>query len=319
MPFIGTQPEVGGYSVLDNLTASATASYTLQKDSANFTPSSANQLLVSLNGVIQKPGSSFTVSGSTLTFSSALDSSDSIDFILAMGEPLLVGTPSDGTINANKLASNAVTTAKITDSNITTAKIATDAVTGAKLANDIGISTTGNIATTGSGTVTSAGLITASAGVAIGGTGSANTLDDYEEGTWTPAIVGASNTPTYYNQVGRYTKIGRSVTIQCFLQTNVSPTYSNGNTQFKISGVPFNLVAIGYTGGQGTVNSQTFRFTSGDNDQGSTGSHLTVGINADEQLIFHNTGSGETRGSVENSGTTSGFIIEATLTYFTDV
>ena len=36
MPFIGTQPEVGGYSVLDNLTASATASYTLQKDSANF-------------------------------------------------------------------------------------------------------------------------------------------------------------------------------------------------------------------------------------------------------------------------------------------
>ena len=93
--------EVGGYSVLDALTASATASYTLQKNSANFTPSSANQLLVSLNGVIQKPGSSFTVSGSTLTFSSALTSSDSIDFILAMGEPLLVGTPSDGTLMQN--------------------------------------------------------------------------------------------------------------------------------------------------------------------------------------------------------------------------
>ena len=322
MPFIGTQPEVGGYSVLDALTASATASYTLQLNSANFTPSSANQLLVSLNGVIQKPGSSFTVSGSTLTFSSALDSSDSIDFILAMGEPLLVGTPSDGTINANKLASNAVTTAKITDGNITTAKIATDAVTGAKLANDIGISTTGNIATTGSGTVTSAGLITASAGVAIGGTGSANTLDDYEEGTWTPAIVGTSNTPTYYNQVGRYTKIGRLVNIQCFLQTNVSPTYSNANTQFKISGVPFNLVAIGYTGSVGSVNSQTLGFSSGDNDQGvgvsPSGSHLTVGINADEQLIFHVTGSGETRGYVENSGTTGGFIIEAVLTYYTD-
>ena len=113
MPFIGTQPEIGGYSVLDALTASATASYTLQKDSTNFTPSSANQLLVSLNGVIQKPGSSFTISGSTLTFSSALSSSDSIDFILAMGEPLLVGTPSDGTVNADKLATNAVTDAKI--------------------------------------------------------------------------------------------------------------------------------------------------------------------------------------------------------------
>ena len=103
MPFIGTQPEVGGYSVLDALTASATASYTLQKDSANFVPNTANQLLVSLNGVIQKPGSSFTVSGSTLTFSSVLTSSDSIDFILAMGEPLLVGTPSDGTITNAKM------------------------------------------------------------------------------------------------------------------------------------------------------------------------------------------------------------------------
>ena len=80
MPFIGTQPEVGGYSVLDALTASATASYTLQLNSANFVPASANQLLVSLNGVIQKPGSSFTVSGSTLTFSCALSSSESIDF-----------------------------------------------------------------------------------------------------------------------------------------------------------------------------------------------------------------------------------------------
>ena len=124
MPFIGTQPDVGGYSVLDNLTASATASYTLQKDSANFVPSSANQLLVSLNGVIQKPGTSFTVSGSTLTFSSALTSSDSIDFILAMGEPLLVGTPSDGTVNTDKLASNAVTNAKIA-SGVSASKLTT--------------------------------------------------------------------------------------------------------------------------------------------------------------------------------------------------
>ena len=123
MPFIGTQPEVGGYSVLDALTASATASYTLQKGSANFNPSSANNLLVSLNGVIQKPGSSFTVSGSTLTFSSALDSSDSIDFIIAMGEPLMIGTPSDGTVNTDKLASSAVTSAKIANSAVTDAKI----------------------------------------------------------------------------------------------------------------------------------------------------------------------------------------------------
>ena len=135
MPFIGTQPDVGGYSVLDALTASATASYTLQLNSANFVPSSANQLLVSLNGVIQKPGSSFTVSGSTLTFSSALSSSDSIDFILAMGEPLLVGTPSDGAVNTTQLATNAVSSAKIASSAVTDAKIA--AMTATKLTGTV--------------------------------------------------------------------------------------------------------------------------------------------------------------------------------------
>ena len=136
MPFIGTQPDVGGYSVLDNLTASATASYTLQKDSANFVPSSANQLLVSLNGVIQKPGTSFTVSGSTLTFSSALTSSDSIDFILAMGEPLLIGTPSDGTVSTAKIATDAVSTAKIAADAITAAKLADNAVVTANIVDD---------------------------------------------------------------------------------------------------------------------------------------------------------------------------------------
>jgi hypothetical protein len=41
----------------------------------------------------------------------------------------------------------------------------------------------------------------------------ANTLDDYEEGTWTPVMYGTSSDPTftYVNQIGRYTKIGNLV------------------------------------------------------------------------------------------------------------
>ena len=77
MAYIGKSPQIGAYSMLDNLTASATASYSLTLDSVAFVPESANHLIVSLNGVIQKAGSSFTVSSSTLTFSSALTSSDS--------------------------------------------------------------------------------------------------------------------------------------------------------------------------------------------------------------------------------------------------
>ena len=69
MPFIGQEPITGAYHVLDAITASATATYNLQLNSGAFSPATANQLLVSLNGVIQKPGSSFTVAGSQITFS----------------------------------------------------------------------------------------------------------------------------------------------------------------------------------------------------------------------------------------------------------
>tara|TARA_A100001037_G_scaffold26437_2_gene21467 strand:- start:1803 stop:2807 length:1005 start_codon:yes stop_codon:yes gene_type:complete len=102
MSYIGKEPQVGAYNMLDNLTASATASYSLTLDSVAFVPESANHLLVSLNGVIQKAGSSFTVSGSTLTFSSTLASSDSIDFVLALGNVLDIGTPSDATVTNAK-------------------------------------------------------------------------------------------------------------------------------------------------------------------------------------------------------------------------
>ena len=108
MAYIGKEPQVGNYSVLDAISASSTASYTMQLSSTNFTPESANHLIVSLNGVIQKPGSSYTVSGSTITFSSSLTSSDSIDFIIALGNVLDVGTPTDGTVTNAKLASDVI-------------------------------------------------------------------------------------------------------------------------------------------------------------------------------------------------------------------
>ena len=72
-------------------------------------PESANHILCSLNGVIQKPGSSFTVSSSTLTFSSNLATGDSIDFVILLGDTLSVGTPSDSTVTSAKLSGNIVT------------------------------------------------------------------------------------------------------------------------------------------------------------------------------------------------------------------
>ena len=113
MPFIGQQPITGAYSKLDAITTSATATYNLLLDSAAYSPASANHLLVSLNGVMQAPQDSFTVSGSTITFASALTSSDNIDFIMALGDVLNIGTPSDGTVTAAKIGTGAVTDAKL--------------------------------------------------------------------------------------------------------------------------------------------------------------------------------------------------------------
>lgn len=50
-----------------------------------------------------------------------------------------------------------------------------------------------------------------SGGAYLGGTGSANKLDDYEEGTWTPTVTGLTITVGY----ARYTKIGDTVTFHC--------------------------------------------------------------------------------------------------------
>ena len=53
-----------------------------------------------------------------------------------------------------------------------------------------------------------------SGGVYLGGTGAANKLDDYEEGTWTPTF-GGGMTITYPSTTARYTKVGTLVTWNC--------------------------------------------------------------------------------------------------------
>lgn len=68
----------------------------------------------------------------------------------------------------------------------------------------------------------------------------ANTLDDYEEGTWTPVIRGSTTAGlfTYSTQQGIYTKIGRLVTVHVNLVVNTVTTAAAGN--LEISGLPFN-------------------------------------------------------------------------------
>ena len=65
----------------------------------------------------------------------------------------------------------------------------------------------------------------------------ANTLDDYEEGTWTPTVTfsGGNGNLTYNNQIGGYTKIGRQVTLTGYVDFNKGT--ASGTLRF--TGTPF--------------------------------------------------------------------------------
>ena len=81
-----------------------------------------------------------------------------------------------------------------------------------------------------------------SGGVHLGGTGSANKLDDYEEGTWTPIVKLGTTTVTSANS-GFYTKIGRIITLQ--VQCSFS-NLNSGTGNLTIEGIPFNSADVNH-------------------------------------------------------------------------
>jgi len=70
----------------------------------------------------------------------------------------------------------------------------------------------------------------------------ANTLDDYEEGTWTPSFAGSTTNPvaTQSNE-GRYTKIGKFVFVTANMVTTALS--SEGTGDLRISGFPFSIAS----------------------------------------------------------------------------
>ena len=65
-------------------------------------------------------------------------------------------------------------------------------------------------------------------------------LDDYEEGIWTPTLIGSGSNPSvsFGTQGGAYEKIGALVHASFFMQ--VSGVSSQGSGQLRIGGLPFN-------------------------------------------------------------------------------
>jgi hypothetical protein len=182
------------------------------------------------------------------------------------------------------IASDAVTTAKILADNVTYAKMQNVSAASRLLGrgsasgsgdpeeltvgSNLSISGTAvNLATNVSvgGTLGVTGLITATAGqIAFPATQSAsadaNTLDDYEEGTWVPSLGG--NT-TYAVQTGTYTKVGRLVVVRGQIEVTTLGTGSTGT----ITGLPFTTAAFAFSGSVGFY-------------QGAASSFASVGVYA---------------------------------------
>lgn len=101
-----------------------------------------------------------------------------------------------------------------------------------------------------------------SGGVYLGGTGAANKLDDYEEGTFTPVVADAAsggNTGTASTAHGVYTKIGNMVYLSVTL-VNVNTSGMNGNQMLYIKSLPF-ASSTGHAGrAEGSIRSDSLTF-----------------------------------------------------------
>jgi hypothetical protein len=276
MAYIGRDTDkISNVEVLDNITFDGSSSYTLQKNSVNFTPSSANTLLVSIDGVVQ--AGNFTVSGSTIDFGTAVAGTSTCDFILHYGVGLIT-TPADGTVTNAKInyplaeSGATVSTFNRTTSDGTILELQKDGTavgsigvassklhiasvgnSGIRFRDDLNSiipcnsdgSNSDNDQDLGYSTVRWRRLYL-SEGAYLGGTGTANLLDDYEEGTFTPSFSGGVSGSSYAKQEGKYTKIGN----QCYFQIQIKGNGLGATTgQVTITGLPFGSASDAPYGG----------------------------------------------------------------------
>jgi hypothetical protein len=260
---------------VDNFTANGTGSTVALTEA----PASANAVIVSVDGVIQTAPTNYTLSGSTITFTGVPDNGANVvvkhigfrttSTVTALQASSVTSTElADGSVTNAKIVSVANTkiSGNIVSSQITS--VANTQITGNIISSQItsvaNTQITGNIASsqitsnpTLYGNVSVTGVIgvggatpsTSGSGITFPASQSAssdaNTLDDYEEGTYTPVVTGSTTGGpfTFGTQSGYYTKIGREVKVSMFMSHNSTVTFTGA---YKIS-LPFTVAD--YAGG----------------------------------------------------------------------
>ena len=240
-------------------------------------PLTAQQLLVSINGVIQKPNSGtspsegFAIDGADIIFA-APPALNAPFFIVTIGSSVNIGTPSDGTVTTVKLDGGAVTDAKVSS---------TAGILGSKLANLVSNDANNRILTAtgttnsfnGESNLTFDGSTLAITG-AITSTGSgafANTINLNH--------ASAGSNIIYFNEDLQLSKNGTGTRLKIDSSGTTSILNSSGNTIFELQRTDANT-----TGAHGTIN-----FTASDGHSVASIGTLGDGDNEGADIVFRTT------------------------------
>jgi len=150
MGYIGRGPvKSGAFRIIDDIASSfngSTTGFTLQHNSSNLTPGTEQNLLIAVDGVMQEPIDAFTISSSTITFTSAPASGASFWGVELGDVGGIAQTIANGAVDTSQLVADSVDGTKIADESINsehyvdgsidTVHIDALQVTGAKIAND---------------------------------------------------------------------------------------------------------------------------------------------------------------------------------------
>ena len=128
---------------------------------------------------------------------------------------------------------------------------------------------------------------TAGKGIVLGATSNtdANTLDDYEEGSFTPSLYTQNSllSASYTNQDGKYTKIGRKVYFKIYIRLS---SKSGGSGQLRINGLPFTSSAASGAAYGGAVAAYTYNWS------GNFLDRMMIGSGSTQVQCFTGTSSG---------------------------